>query len=407
MQTFTGREYLAIDIASNFGLDKLTWQERIDWFLKNEHQLLDLLPQADNPALYYAGLLAWNDIGMGKPSGYPISLDATSSGLQILACLTGDRKAAELCNVVNKPLDFSPEAEAERRDGYTVIYNEMVSRIGEEGKIKRPDVKQAIMTALYGSTAIPKEVFGEGQLLTIFEETMNDMAPGAWELNKKMLELWNPEALEYNWVMPDNFHVKTKVMNVVSQTVHFLNEPFEIHRKVNAPTDEGRSLGANMTHSIDGMIVREMTRRCSFDPLVLSDVNQLLHSDEVVEGTNEDNCMVETLWKLYEESGFLSARILEHLSSENYEDKMFDAISALVNSMPAKPFDLICVHDCFRCLPNYGNDLRKQYMTLLAELAKSEMLSYLISQIIDRKVKIGKIDPNLHEDILDAEYALS
>ena len=101
MQTFTGREYLKIDIASNFGLEKKSWAERLAWFDQNESQLLKLLPQAEEPALYYAGVKAYEDVKAGKPTGYMISLDATSSGLQLLAALTGDRSAAQLCNVVD------------------------------------------------------------------------------------------------------------------------------------------------------------------------------------------------------------------------------------------------------------------------------------------------------------------
>ena len=82
MKEFTAREYLKIDIASQYGLDKSTWQERIDWFDANEHVLVEKIVSAENPALFFAGLTAWNDMLQGNPSGYPISLDATSSGFQ-------------------------------------------------------------------------------------------------------------------------------------------------------------------------------------------------------------------------------------------------------------------------------------------------------------------------------------
>lgn len=140
MQRFTGIEYLKIDIANNFGLDKSTWNERIEWFDKHEGQLAEILHRAENPALYFAGVQAWQATQRGEATGYPISLDATASGMQILAALTGDRKAAELCNVVN----FTKDGKAERRDGYTVIYNAMLEVIGEKSKITRENTKQAI-----------------------------------------------------------------------------------------------------------------------------------------------------------------------------------------------------------------------------------------------------------------------
>lgn len=77
---FTGKQYLQIDIASNFGLDKKSWNDRLSWFQKNEPKLEELLQEAKEPALFYAGVKAWREVQAGKPTGYMISLDATSSG---------------------------------------------------------------------------------------------------------------------------------------------------------------------------------------------------------------------------------------------------------------------------------------------------------------------------------------
>lgn len=409
MQLFnTGIDYLKIDIASNFGLDKKTWNQRIEWFNANEANLDALIPQADSPALFYAGIQAYRKALAGEATGYPISLDATSSGLQILACLTGDRKAAELCNVIN----FSEDAVVQRRDGYTVIYNTMTTKIGESSKIKRDDVKQAIMTALYGSEAVPKQVFGEGLLLSIFEDTMAEMAPAAWGLNKAYITMWNPEAFCNSWTLPDNFNVHVKVMSPEVETVHFLNEPIDIQRYVNKPMSEGRSLGANTTHSIDGMVVREMVRRCNYDADQVRMIRKMI--EEVEAGytpsviADDKAELLTVLMKHYEYSGFLSARVLDVLDYTNIMSvPSLEPIKELLASLPKKPFKVIAIHDCFRCLANYGNDLRQQYNFILRDIAKSDLLSYMLSQLLGRYVPIEKEDPDMWKEIADAEYALS
>ena len=134
-QSFTGREYLKIDIANHMGLDKSSWSDRLYWFADNESNLESMIQNAEEPALFYAGVKAYRDVQAGVPIGYMISLDATSSGLQILAALTGDRSAAQLCNVVST---------GKREDAYTNIYQMMVDRLNESAKIKRADVKRAI-----------------------------------------------------------------------------------------------------------------------------------------------------------------------------------------------------------------------------------------------------------------------
>lgn len=402
MQTFTGRQYLQIDIANNFGLDKLTWDERLAWFDKNKDNLYELVHAADEPALFYAGITAYRDVLAGKPIGYMVSLDATSSGLQLLAALTGDRSAARLCNVVDT---------GRRADAYTQIYDLMLADIGEDGKITRDDTKQAIMTALYGSTAMPKQIFGENALLDVFYNTMKRVAPAAWELNEAFLSMWDPEALVNEWVLPDNFHVKVKVMDRVKEKVQFLNQPFDIFYNVNQPIEEGRSLGANTTHSVDGMIVRELGRRCDYNPVMIENLRQVIADGNGIsplsESLTEDDNLVLTLWNHYTESGYLSARILQHLNADNIGYVDAGVISDLIESLPKKPFKVVSIHDCFRCLPHYANDLRMQYNIQLQLIAQSNLLGYLISQIVGKKVNVGKLDPSLSEDILATNYALS
>lgn len=401
MQTFTGREYLKIDVANSFGYDKLTWQQRIDWFDSNERMLDDMLPSAKEPALYYAGLKAYRDVQAGLPIGYMISLDATSSGLQLLAALTGDVLAAQLCNVVDT---------GRREDAYTNIYQHMLNIVQDTAKISRDDTKNAIMTAFYNSKAIPKKIFGEGKLLDIFFGSLKDLAPGAWELNEAMLSFWNPHALEHSWILPDNFNVHIKVMAQVRETVHFANEPFEVFYNVNAPMSEGRSLGANTIHSVDGMIVREMTRRCDYNPIRMTNVRKMLDNQPHLwrsENLNTDDVMVQVLWNHYQISGYLSARILDHLALGNFGHVDPNAIRELLGSLPVKPFKIVSIHDCFRCLPHYGNDLRQQYTHQLKLIAQSNLLQDMISQLLGRHVSIGKLDPNLHLYVGQSNYALS
>lgn len=320
--------------------------------------------------------------------------------IQLLAALTGDRKAAELCNVVNT---------GHREDAYTGIYNIMLQQIGDTAKITREDTKSAIMTSFYSSRAEPKRVFGEGALLDVFYGTLMDVAPGCWELNETLLALWNPEAYSHDWILPDNFHVHVKVISDVRETVHFLNKPYDVFYKENLPAESGRSLGPNMIHSVDGMIVREITRRCDYDPRRINSIKWILDNDHL-HGTRKsgpEDKMLLTLWKHYEWTGYLSARILDYICTDNIGLIRTSEIYDLLGSMPEKPFKVVSIHDAFRCLPHYGNDLRKQYALQLYLIAKSNLLSALISQLVGKNITVNKLDPEMYKDILATNYALS
>ena len=347
-QRFTPMEYLMIDVANNFGHDKLNWDDRIAWFKTNEANLSALQKEAAEPALYFAGVNAYYKAKQGQPINYPISLDATASGAQILATLIGCRKSAALCNVIDN---------GKRMDLYTAIYEIMLGSLApEEGdenpiegtNITRKDVKQAVMTALYGSTAQPRQVFGEGELLDLFYSVMSEHAAGIWQLNEALLSLWRPSALSHDWVLPDNFHVHVNVMDDQATRIDVLDSSYTVFSKINRPMKKGLSIGANVVHSIDGMIVREMSRRCSYDPEhLIKLIEMIMHSsyERNVKGDRKKDILLKTIWAHYEKSGFLSARVLDLLDEHNMALVDYSVIMKLIKSLPEKPFHVLAIHD--------------------------------------------------------------
>lgn len=263
--------------------------------------------------------------------------------------------------------------------------------------------------ALYGSQRVPEEVYGSN--VEIFYKVMEAAAPAAWELNSAFLDMWNPTTDHYSWVMPDNFHVEIKVKGTNKETVEFGGVVYEIESKEQMPQESGRSLGPNCIHSLDGMIVREIVRRCDYDVDKINRIKYLLKVKPVHSPVEKSGELLLKLMEHYKKSGYLSSRVLECINKHtvyllNQEQK--DAVLELIDTLPPKPFKVITIHDSFRCLPNYGNDLRFQYNLQLAQVAKSNMLSFLLAQIMGvEDVQITKYSDDLHNQILATEYALS
>lgn len=410
METFSGMQYLQMDIASSFGLDKKTWKERLDWFEQNKSrhefatgpELITFCHEAEEPAQALAGILAYRASKFGQPTGYLCGLDATASGCQLLALLAGDEAAGAICNLI---------ATGRREDAYVAVHERIDSLLGSSSQILRKAVKSALMTHLYGSKREPKITFGEGTPeLAAFYQAIDDLLPGADQLNRDLISLWNPEALQHAWTLPDGFEVVVKVMATVTHEVEFLGKSFKVYEEVNMSQEQGLSLGANIIHSIDGMVVREMNRRCNY---TLDKVNRVMDMlDRSVVGTSvgrDKDIQLLRLIELEDATGFLSAAMLEYIDHENaghigpiLHDKLID----LVNSMPDVAFPVICIHDNFKFHPNYGNDVRRQYKQILSELAGSDVLSYIASELKGEPVKVNKLSTRMPQLILESEYAI-
>jgi len=99
----TPRQWLLVDIARCYGLDKATWNDRLQWAIHNQ----GLIPGAKEPFLYRSAVEALERADHGYDINHLISLDATASGIQCLALMAQDSESALAVNlgsdVVNNP----------------------------------------------------------------------------------------------------------------------------------------------------------------------------------------------------------------------------------------------------------------------------------------------------------------
>jgi len=267
MEKFTAFQYIKIDIANKFGMDKKNWDTRLDWTEANIGNLENLMPKADEPLLYIKAVNALRDAQNGVPTGFIMGLDATGSGLQLMACLIGCHQTAINVNLINT---------GKREDIYDKVAR--VMSIATGSPIFREYVKHPVMTTFYGSMNQPKEAFGEGtKELHEFYQALQTLLPGAVEVMNDIQSCWDPLALKHQWPLPDGHIASVKVMQAVDKKIEVdeLDHATFTHRAyINMPNDSGLSLAANVIHSIDGYVVRQMYRLAKhqgFDLLTIHD----------------------------------------------------------------------------------------------------------------------------------------
>ena len=150
-------DWLAFQVATTYGLDKATMNERLSWTRENitlikrvAEDPIGCLPDwevADEPwqflsacEEYYACVIACTR----QHTCLPVATDATCSGLQILAGLARDASTAKLVNVLpsDKP-----------QDAYKVVAEAAAPNVPESVRpyMDRKTVKRVVMTVPYNA----------------------------------------------------------------------------------------------------------------------------------------------------------------------------------------------------------------------------------------------------------------
>lgn len=418
MQQFTGFEYLMLDVAGKFGHDKWLFGQRIQWVKDNMHLLEELTPQSDKKerALYQKAVMTLRSVMAGNPTGHLIGFDACCSGVQVMSALTGCEEGARNTGMVN------PD---ERADAYGMLLKVMQHILQDYavGKITRQQAKDAMMTAFYGSKAQPKRIFGEDTPeLAAFYEAAAIIAPGAWSLLQELLAAWNPWAKKHSWKLPDGFDALVKVMQKVDDCRIDVDElggaSFTYEFYVNEGSEYGISLPANVTHSVDGYLVRSMHRRCNYNPAELFNALELCKttlkqraSEAATLRIAEEGTKIAYYIEQYNRSTVADVVIMPYINEETVHCMSVAHMIKLVEIMETmvvhRPFAIVTIHDEFKCHANNMNHLRQHYVNILADLADSELLSDILNQLygtVGGKAK--KLSTNLGDKIRKSNYAL-
>ena len=277
------------------------------------------------------------------------------------------------------------------------------------------------MKALYASKKEPKKIFGEDTPeLKAFNLALWELCPGACQLLEDLVSSWQPYALAHRWPLPDGYKAVVKVMVEKEARVEVdeLNHSkFTYTWYENEGEQRDVKNGANIVHSVDAYILRSIVRRCNYDRdvavVAMENVQDTLLSQQLQNVTlhsapSED---LEYYKERYESTKMADIVILPHLTWNNCQHLSTEHLQALriiLSSMlEHKPFEVVTIHDDFKCHANNMNFLRKHYRNLLAELADAVVLDDIFTHIYNSPCTYTKLTSDLSTKIRKANYHLS
>ena len=421
MEPYTPAQWMLIDLASQYGLDKKHFDVRLDWGKSLLPRLdgcsqdpeeialffQDYIDEADEPEMFCASLLAIKDVMLGKPTGYTVGLDAASSGPQLLSvlcrCLTG------MMNTGAIDSGLVPD-----------LYSLIRDNLGFEAE--RKQVKKATVPYVYGSKREPMNVFGE-ELYQKFIDAYAAVVPWAEWAKNTLINCWNSLAHYHEWETPDGGVAHVKVIRKDDTKGYFQGRQYTYEYKEvgeKAKGEEGtRSLGANVTHSYDGYILRELHRRCNYDP------RRIRYARDIIKEYLTGSCEVHAnrdmnrkkklfhLQKISKRFNTISVRAANYIDSftiQGADKEYLKGLYQRLNQMlEYAPFEVRTIHDEFACCPNHVQRMKYYYNVLLAEAYQSTWLFDVIQDLsgISYHEHQPEIEQDIVEAILDNNYALN
>ena len=300
--TQKGMEWIKFQLATTYGLDKATMEERLEWIDKAEnYEMVQRVwrdpvdniadwENADEPWLFLAACNEFCELHFEHRfhTHLPIAVDATCSGLQILAGLAKDVSTARMVNVVNsdKP-----------QDAYAIIAEQSKGSIPERlvPYWDRKVTKRCVMTIPYNAKPFSnrsyiRDAFKEKGIevnkdeltlcVSAVREAMNIVVPGAMSVMKwieqEVARAVKAGANEIRWTTPSGFNVKQRLMK---RETSFIRTQLMGQCKIHiAGAEKGVDLkhhknatAPNLIHSLDASLLHLATISTDFPIALIHD----------------------------------------------------------------------------------------------------------------------------------------
>jgi len=291
----SGLFWLKVHGANCYGVDKVSFDERIKWVDKNVEQIVrvakrdepfedDFLKNADEPFKFLAFCFEYSRY-LEDPDNFqsslPVAIDGSNNGFQHISTLLYDTNGAKKVNVLpndeDTPADIYKEVALKLKE---LMDDELKEKIGEiYEKIDRSFVKKGVMTDSYGAGKNAKAYQIEEFIKDNFNIDIKDLRTISKEiavyLDKAIDEIAPSSAIYKNWMKniaklisaqnkPIVWHTpiigfkviqaeyKTKTDRIVTNfngrknSIQIRKETDEISKK-----DQTKGIAPNFIHSLD------------------------------------------------------------------------------------------------------------------------------------------------------------
>lgn len=320
--------------------------------------------KADEPYLDAVSMQAMEE-GISGKTGIFLGVDASASGMQIISVIYGCGKSATNVGILDKS-----------NDAYTLADKKADLDFPPEVDTRKV-FKQCCMQHSYGGTKTPIALLGKDNYQK-FNDTMWELFPAIQKYIGNIQNIYYRTPV-FTWTLPDGFVVQQPVIqteNVTLNFPHYDHVKFGYAYKTLVEKDQGLEMAANVVHSIDGYVARELIFRA----------NQ--GSEFFTEGLEKK--LVKAINLSTDNSKFRKVFSLHRLLSTPSDmwpllgrDCLRKALNYCVgvSETRMKSFQVISIHDDFKSHPNYMHHMKWLYLEILAELAESTILKDIVEEI--------------------------